>query len=246
MRRISIVFLIILLCILAYAFMHITPNGHTIEILNNLLGGQNLPFSREEKFEYDVKYKGLDIGESTLVFHGLKELGNKKVYYVTFSTNIPSIRDFEELYGDKDTFLPVEVHRTIKKRIGFNDRIKEIYDQKKFRVDITQKSNLRTKEFAIEKDSPIHNAILLIYYYRTRKAFKENERFKVTLPTVDIEVIYSGKETIKTALGEQTAHTFTSDPPKFKLWLTADEKRIPLKIEDPRMLGYSLVIKSAE
>jgi hypothetical protein len=206
----------------------------------------SLPFENGERFTYEVRYNELKVGEARLSFNGEGELAGKKVYFITLSTTIPSLKDAEDLYADKKTFLPLEVHRVIKKRIGFDDRIIERYDQENFRVDISSKSNLRSRNFTIQKKSPIHNAILLIYSYRAKKDFGNNEKFKVSLPTLDFEVIYSGIEDIDTPLGKYDAYVFTSDPPKFKLWLSADEKKIPLKIKNPGTLGYSLVIKSID
>ena len=138
------------------------------------------------------------------------------------------------------------MHRKVRKKIGFTDNITERYDQEKFRLDIKQKSKLREKSFSIEKDGPIYNAILLTYYYRRLEDFDKGERKKITLPTVEFYVIFSGIETIETSLGEQRAYAFTSDPPNFKFWLSADEKRIPLKITNPTALGYSLEISSID
>jgi len=204
------------------------------------------PFKDGEKLTYEVRYNGLKVGRSILTFNGEKDLDGKSVYHITFFTKIPSLKDTEEIYADKDTFLPIEVHRKIKKKIGFNNSIVEKYDQKKFKVDISSKSKLRSKNFSIQRHAPIHNAILLPYYYRVKESFDENERINVSLPTMDFEVIFKGKETIKTPLGEYESYAFTSNPPKFKLWLSADKKRIPLKIKNPGTLGYSLIIKSIE
>ena len=227
--------------------MSMAPSGHTVEtIVRENQGSMSLPFRKGERFTYKVRHKKLKIGKAILTFNGEKDLGDKKVYHITFLTKIPSFKDTEELYADSNTFLPIEVHRTIKKRFGFNDRIREIYDQDNFRVDIKKKSKLRSKELSIEKDAPIHNAILLTYYYRTQRDFKDGDRFKVTLPTADFEVMFSGIETIETPMGEYRAYAFTSEPPKFKFWLSTDKDRIPLKIHNPGKLGYSLILKSID
>ncbi len=226
--------------------MEAVPSTHSVEILPEEQNAPGLPFESGEQFTYEVRYKGAKIGKSTLAFQGERLLGDKKVYYVTFNTRIPSLKDNEDIYADTDTFLPVEVHRTIKKKIGFDDKIKEVYDQKNFRVDIFSKSKLRSKELSIEKDSPIHNAILLVYYYRSKKDFDKSEKLKINLPTFDFEVAFDGIETVKTKLGKYRAYVFTSEPPKFKFWLSADERRIPLKIKNPGSLGYSLILKSID
>ena len=216
----------------------------TVHVLDSYAA--ELPFSEGEKLTYEVRYKNLKVGESILTFHGKTGLGDREVYHITFSTKLVAVKDLEELYAQTDNFLPVEVHRRIKKARTFTTEIKEIYDQKNFRVGVHKETTLRSKDFSIQKDSSIHNAILLSYYYRTKSLFDKNEKLKVTLPTVDFEVFFEGEEVIETPLGEYLSYAFASNPPKFKLWLSADSKRIPLKIENPSALGYSLVIKSIE
>lgn len=203
-------------------------------------------FTPGEKFTYQVSYKQLKLGKSVLTFQGEEDLGGQSVYHVTFFTKTAALRDTEELYADKDTFLPIEVRRTVRKKIGFSDSIIERYDQKGYRVDISQESKLRKNEFFIEKDSPIHNAILLVYYCRTMETFDKNKPIKINLPTSEFDVMYNGVETLETRLGEFRAHVFTSEPPKFKLWLSNDERKTPLKIQNPGRLGYCLEIKSID
>jgi len=248
MRKSAIIFSTVFLCILLYAIIDTVCGDHRVEAVESDTSHPStpLPFRKGERLVYEVRYNKLKVGRSTLTFNGEKELDGKKVYQVSFFTRVPSIKDSEEIYADEETFLPVEVRRKIKKKIGFTDNIVERYDQKNFRVDITQKSKLRTKVFSIKKDSPIHNAILLAYYCRLLDSFDKGSSFHVALPTVDFEVIFKGIEKINTPLGEYSAYVFTSNPPRFKLWLSADEKRIPLKIQNPGPLGYSLLIKSIE
>ncbi len=247
MRKTGIVLIIIFLSILAYAMVNIAPQGHGIEAIRGT--GQRdsgALFKDGERLTYEVRYNEIKVGRSVLTFNGEKDLDGQKAYHITLFTKIPSLKDTEEIYADKKTFLPIEVHRRIKKKIGFSDTRIEKYDQANFRVDISSESKLRSKTFSIEKDSPIHNAILLIYYYRSKQAFDKNEKARINLPTTEFEVMFKGIETLKTPLGEYSVYAFTSDPPKFKLWLSADERRIPLKIKNPGTLGYSLVIKSID
>ncbi len=237
---------IIFILLLSFGLIYAIPSAYTQESLVSHQDISALPFKNGESLTYEVRYKGLKIGESILKFHGEEELGGKKVYHVTFSTSVPAFKDTEELYAEKDSFLPIEVRRKIKKRIGFGDNIKEVYDQRNYRVDISQRSKLRSKDFFIKKDSSIHNAILLTYFYRMLERFDKNDKFKIRLPTIDLEVMFKGIETVETPLGDFQAYAFISKPPKFKLWLSADERRIPLKIYNPGTLGYSLVIKSID
>jgi len=247
MRKTGIVLIIIFLSLLVYAMVNMVPEGQSMDVVRNMVKeSSSTPFKNGERFTYEVRYNEIKVGRSTLTFNGEKDLDGQKVYHITFFTKIPSLKDTEEIYADKKTFLPIEVHRRIKKKIGFSDTRIEKYDQENFRVDISSNSKLRSRTFSIERDSPIHNAILLAYYYRLKEVFDKNEKVRINLPTTEFEVMFKGIEMLKTPLGEYSAYVFTSDPPKFKLWLSADEKRIPLKIENPGTLGYSLVIKSIE
>ncbi len=247
MRKLHIIFIIILTCLCVYMVANIAPKGHAVELVHIKEDDASLvPFTKGEKLTYEVRYKNVKTGKSILTFQGEEKLNDKEVYHITFFTRITAVTDNEELYAEKDTFLPLEVHRTIKRFGTFTTRIKEIYDQKEFKVDIEKKSKLRREEFSIKKDSPLHNAILLTYYCRAKKSFSENESFKISLPVVDFEVKFGGIETIETPLGERKAYVFSGSPSGFKFYLSVDDKKIPLKIENPNALGYSLLIKSID
>ncbi len=207
----------------------------------------SLPFHKGEELIYDIYYKKVKIGESVLIFHGERKIDGKDVYYITFSTKLPGFEDTEDIYADKETFLPFKVLRCIRRMGAFCTRITEEYDQEAFKVKIKKRGRLPfSKRITIEKDALIQNAILLPYYYRTKPLMAENQEFKITFPTADFDMIFKGKETIRTGLGKHLAYVFTSIPEKFTFWLSADKKRIPLKIKGYNVGGYALVIRSVK
>lgn len=205
-----------------------------------------LLFEPGEELRYQVNYKGLPLGTSVLTFHGEALWQEQKTYHITFTTALPLVKDREDIYAEKETFLPLLVVRSVNKVGAFPEKIEEVYDQKKYSVVVSKKGAILSKRFVIQKESAIHNAILLAYAYRQRPDLEASPAHAVMLPTAHFSVLYKGKEVVKTPLGEFPAHVFTSNPPKFKLWISADEKRIPLKIENPATLGYSLEIKSID
>ena len=204
----------------------------------------SLPFYDGEELICDVYHRGLKIGKSILTFHGEKEIDGRDVYHITFSTNLYLFKDVEDIYADKETLFPFKVVRRISHVGRFPVRIREEYDQKAFKVKIKKQGKLLSREVTIQKEGPIQNAILLPYYYRTKPDITENQRLKVNLPTVNFDVVFKGEEIITTRLGEYSAYVFASIPPRFTFCLSADEKRIPLKIESLTTLGYSLVLNS--
>ena len=86
----------------------------------------------------------------------------------------------------------------------------------------------------------------MAYYYRVNNKFEKDDRLEITLPTAEFDVVFNGTDRIETPIGELDAYVFTSEPPKFELWLSTDGRYIPLKIKHPGTLGYSLVIESID
>ncbi len=199
-----------------------------------------------EKLTYSVYYKSTQIGTSILIFNGQKHSEGKDTYHITFITKVPGFKDVEEIYADKETFLPHRVYRRINQIIGFPTKITEEYNQEEFRVDITKKGKILSKKFSIEKNAPIHNAILLPYYYRNRDIPGQDQRLKVTLPKAEFDLLFKGKETMKTPAGEYVTYVFGSEPEQFTFWLSADKNRLPVKIESLTRRGYSLILRKVE
>lgn len=228
--------------IIAYSVSE--KNGHAAAANDRQAADARLPFCKGEQFVYDVYYKKLRIGKSMLTFNGEKKINGRDVYHVTFITRMHGFEDAEDIYADKDTFLPLIVSRRIEKMGSLTTKILEEYDQEAFKIKVTKCSAFLSTEFVIQRDGPIYNAILLPYYYRTKRAFAKDEKFHAILPTTSFDVILRGEEVMTTKLGKISAYVFEGVPSKFTFWLSADEKKIPLKIENHTTWGYTFLINS--
>ncbi len=206
----------------------------------------DLPFKKGEKLAYDLYSAGLKTGKSVLVFHGEEELDGEQVYHISFSTESPLFKDYEEIYAEKGTFLPIKINRRIKKIAGLSETIEENYNQSDFSVDITKKGRLSSKTTTIKRESPIYNSILLTYYCRANPYNASMADLKIVLPTFDFHINMSGEETIKTPAGTYNVDVFSSEPPKFTFYLSKDEDRVPVKIKSNTALNYSMVLNSKE
>jgi len=206
-------------------------------------GESALPFSPGEKIIYSVYYGKVKLGRAELVFKGKKELGNVKAYLITFDTHTPYFKDFEQIFADKDSFLPLKVIRKIKKPANFDTNIEEVYDQDNYKIKIVKKGAFLSKKISINKNSSIDNAILISYYYRTLDDYSGVRDVSVNLPTKKFNLNFKGKETVNTGAGKFSAFVFEGDPYPFRLWLRDAPDRVPLKIELPGMMGYSLICK---
>ncbi len=204
------------------------------------------PFKEGEKLIYNVYSAGIMVGKSSLIFHGEEELRGEKVLRVTFSTNLPLFSDYENIYADNETFLPVKIERKIKRIGGFSETITERYNQSDFTVNIDKKSSFSSDNNTIKKNSPIYNAILLTYYCRAHPDIADKGNIKITLPTQDFYIRLSGQENIKVPAGEYPVDVFSSTPSKFTFYLSKDKDKLPVKIDSSTVLNYSMELHSIE
>ncbi len=194
-----------------------------------------------EKIKYQVKLGILSVGTAEFEHKNVAELDGTAVHVVNFRTVLARFRDNELIYCLPVSLLPVRVERTIdfwpKK-----ERITEEYDQSGFSLKITREEGKNRSERIIRRDKAIHNAVLLPYYVRTVPGLKEGWRMDVQLPTQSFTVSLDSIEEVKVPAGIFKAYHFTSEPRKFEIWISADEKRIPLKLKGTSSAGYTLLL----
>ena len=89
----------------------------------------------------------------------------------------------------------------------------------------------------------IYNPILLSYYYRTKPVLKHGEKHSVILPKAAFDVAFNREEVVSTCYGEKSVYIYTGHPSKFTLWLSTDERRLPMRIEGYGVFGYSFILK---
>lgn len=173
---------------------------------------------------------------------GMVELQGREVRLVSFRTKMPGLDDTEKIYTDGKANLPLRVERSV--IMGLNkEYLVEEYDQANFVLTVKKfRNNRKIKDYSFKKDGPIHNAVLLPFYLRgvpkldigwTLKArFAEN--FSIKLVSID---------QIKVPAGKFTAYHFTSVPRKFEIWISQDERRLPLKIKGVGGFEYAFVMQ---
>lgn len=195
-----------------------------------------------EKVVYDVMLGKLPLGRAVFVNEGDVLLGDKPAELLIAETTLARFKDKEEIYSDPDSFLPILVKRDIS-TWPFPEKITETYDQKDYSVTIEKTKAGRTSRKVIKKGSPLNNAILLPYYVRLIDKIKEGYSTKANLPTAEFIIKLAGKEEVSVPAGTFPAYRFISSPSKFEIWISADERRVPLKIKGTTAVGYVLEMK---
>lgn len=195
-----------------------------------------------EKIRYEIKLGKLSVGESTFENRGRIPLQGRDAVRVVFQTRLPRFTDTETIYAHAQSFLPLRVERDVAmwpKR----ERIVEEYDQQAFRLSIT-KAGARTT--VIEKSRSLHNAILLPYQVRCFGSLEPGWKMQVTLPTQEFEIELKRIEDVRVPAGVFRCYYFESTPERFAIWVSADERRLPVKIKGSGGIGYTMMMKSFE
>lgn len=238
------IFLFILIlcagCLLA-AYLIIRPSGN-IYCLNesaaNIFssdklktGDTDFPFRPGELIEYEVRLNFLRFGKASLTYNGAVVKNDAKALSISFLVDVVNFEDLEQIYADFNTFNPLWVKREIK-FINRDEFINEDYASKPNCVKITKYKNDKiVSSREIKSDSSFQNVIAGIYYCRKLKELRPGEKFALNLPLNKLELQVKGIQDIKLASGKFKAYYIESIPRKYRFWLSADKKRIPLKVE---------------
>lgn len=201
---------------------------------------EDSPFKLGEKFIYKVTFNGIYVGRIEWEYLGRLSIDNKLVEVLSLSSNVKilmlfSIQTKEKLYIDSDRHLPLRVERQVK-FFGKQERILEEYNQKENYVKITTVVAKRTEEKVIRIEAPIHNAIALLYFFPKEIKLRLGESSSFNLPIQKISIKVTALKMLDTTKGSYEAYVLEGRPRKFRVWLEK-EKRIPLRIELPVMLG---------
>lgn len=189
-----------------------------------------------------IRYAIFPAGTAEYKDEGLVDFGNRKAGLVTFRTRMAGFDDLERIYSDPDTLLPLKVERDVsillRKEYLIEDYASEINT-----LTITKfVKNKKVKEYLFKSDGPIYNAVTLPFYLRTVPDLKVGWTFTVSFPE-KFQITLSSIEDIEVPAGKFKAYYFTSSPSKFEIWISCDERRIPLKIKGMGIYKYSMVMK---
>ncbi|MDP2918142.1 MAG: DUF3108 domain-containing protein, partial [bacterium] len=89
----------------------------------------------------------------------------------------------------------------------------------------------------------IYNAVSLPFYLRRIPKLKIGWSMMTQFGNIEYNILLVSIENLETPLGKFETYRFESQPRKFEIWVTADKRRIPVKIKDAGMLGYALTMK---
>jgi len=195
-----------------------------------------------EKISYDVRVGNFKIGKAEFNHQAKVSLDDRAANLITFNTRVARFNDMEKIYSDAETFLPMKVERDIRSWPNY-EKITEYYDQKSFTLRITKVRGKKNEDLFLKKGNVIHNAILLPFFVRQIEKLEPGWAMEANLPTQKFEIKLDNIEEIAVPAGRFKSFHFLSEPDRFEIWISADERRIPIKIKGSSGFGYTLVMR---
>jgi len=199
------------------------------------------PFRLGERLIFKAKVLGIPAGWQILQTLSVERIDGRDVIHVKstsqtndFFSKIYYFRDSRESYIDPEAFRPILYKKEIVDR-KFRAHVEIDFDSDDGIAVMKEKG----KTMRIEVPPDVQDELSMLFLVRAKAiepgkpyAFPLLLRKKVRMITVRM----TGAETVKTVLGKVRTIVLCSSS-GHKLWLTDDDRRIPVKIEARTKLG---------
>jgi hypothetical protein len=195
-----------------------------------------------EIITYDVRFGKLHMGKAVFRNVGKSEVNGKSANLITFETKVTGLHDLETIYCEPVNFLPLKIKRRIN-NLSIREEITENYDQQRFILTITKVKGKNKEQSTIKKNSVIHNAVLLPFYVRHIPKPDIGWTIMAQLPTQQFLIKLVSIEEVSVPAGKFKCYHFESSPKKFEIWVSVDNRRLPVKIKGLGVLGYTILMQ---
>ncbi|MFB3918652.1 MAG: DUF3108 domain-containing protein [Candidatus Velamenicoccus archaeovorus] len=188
-------------------------------------------FPARETISFGVYSNIIKVGSGVLTYAGRDESREGVSQHVRLRVETFSVNDTEDVYGSEDFKFPHKVERRVR-LFGKQEAIEETYAAGSKSVLIAKTTDGKASQTeTISSDTPLENVLLLIYRLRNDPDMAVGKTYAVNLPTQKFELTVKSKTSLKVPLGRFSVFYIESQPSKYKIWLTDDPKRIPVRIQ---------------
>jgi hypothetical protein len=220
---------------------------------------KNYPFGPGEKLTMKVRWGVIPAGEATLeVMPHIMMNGTKMRHFVLKVKTTPFVDLFYKVRDRIDSFADMKMTRsTLYKKTKQGKKKKDIivhfdWDKRQARYSNLLRKGKRRHREPISIPPGTFDPMTVFYAFRLQDLEKENE---LVSPVTDGKKCVVGKARIvareKIRLANRTFDTFLVEPDlrhlegifdqsrdsTLKIWVTADERRIPVRIESKVIVG---------
>ncbi|MFH1541219.1 MAG: DUF3108 domain-containing protein [Elusimicrobiota bacterium] len=221
--------------------------------LCNVCSAENTKLPPEEKLVYDVYWKLVKVGYSTLEIKGIVDFNGQKAYHfyseaksAPFFGTFFKVRDFTNSWVDVEKFHSITFeHHISEGRYKRNRRI--VYDQNKHLATNSKGESFEILENALDVLASLY--LVRLQEIKPKNTFTLNvnsnkKNYKMKVVVHDRETIMINEQKYETILVEpdlQDAGIFMNKG-RVLIWMTDDEYHIPVKMTSKIAIG-SIVAK---
>ena len=211
------------------------------------------PFRVGEKLVYEISWYGVTAGKSELIIQEKALYRSREVYRLVFRTTSAGIvGKFYKVSDRLESFIDVQglfpYYALLRQRQSRHDKDKDVYfDQENHQVSYVTNGG---RPRVLPTPPEVLDILSCLYYFRI-----QDLKVGVSIPlnvfslkrNYSVEVKVLRKERMKVFSTERDVYlikpyiTFTDAPSREgygQVWLTADEKKLPVKIRTQIRLGH--------
>lgn len=224
-------------------------------ISHSVIANAQAVFVEEEKFEYKISWLGITAGYGSIESSMMADEGGRRIIHIKARGDsvgmlsiICKIRDRMESYIDMEKQYSLKCIKDF--REGFYKKKETTrFDQEKHKAYVNEK----TIDILPEAKDPF----ACLYYIRAQKlvvgealilnAYDNRKNHRLRVSVLKKETIKIGKNTYETILIEPVLEGLNLEgvlevkDRKIKVWLTDDERRIPVKVKMKITFGSIVV-----
>ena len=216
-------------------------------LLASLLQADKHPFTVGETLKYDLKVNVIKAGHAKLQVIGEEVVDENQTYHIKYT--VKSNRYVDRLFYVRD-----QVDSWLDKNGLFTRKFMKYIREGSYRYKLEAKMNyidstLTSEDEVFQIDSEIRDPFSLFYYLRSiplkvgqKLSFKtfDNGQF------VDFHIIVHRKENVRVPAGRfrclviepyRKGKTLFKQKGDMRIWLTDDDRRLPVKIETKATFG---------
>ena len=208
-----------------------------------LCAQRSLPYNVGEALEYNVTFKGINVGSATLTIEQSRDISNNETYQITgkgktapFFDIFFKVRDVYKTYLDPQEVRPIRFIRDIYEG-GFEKKQKYNF--------FHQEGIVRVKDTSYKITPNTQDMLSALFYARTfsTDSLKKGKVFEIPIfmdeENFILEITYLGTELLDTKFGKipclvfkpkmQAGRVF-EDGEKMKIWISDDKNKILFKV----------------
>lgn len=205
------------------------------------------PFRVGEVLEYDVRYLRVMKGSARLAVNERSAYQEQEVYRLTQDIEVGSFFKNHIVAQCRTTdLMPLRITSRMTRQ-GQEALGEQVYDPEARKATFSLSEQGRTKSETFYRRHPIQDLVTVLYYIRTQP-LAEGAAYPISLWEGEYTLTVAARERLSEDLfwaGDTgQCWVLTSTPSILKAWLTADEYRLPVRVDMKGKKATTLLLRA--